>query len=220
MDITDWGLFAANPAARVDGAARFLKCDCDSPKGCQDLGTQALAGSVTVTGIIYEGVTYNFDGILVTATQDIAAAINAIIEQFEVEPIILVNYGGGALTVEHWGAGALTSVITSGTNVTMVRECVTEIVCTYGFSVSETFTFNGESITISGASTATTIKTAIEAEIDGEAGYKSVVVTEEPAGTFNVIVYAVRGTVTTVNGNEIAQGTCMKGWLTADFVIV
>ena len=83
--------------------------------------------------------------------------------------------------------------------------------------MSATFTFNGESITVSGASTATTIATAIEAEIDGEPGYKGVTVTEEPSGTFNVVVSAVRGTVTTVNGNEIAQGSCMLTWKTDDF---
>ena len=216
MDITDWGKLAANPAARVDAAARMLKCECTETKACQDLGTQTLADSVTVTDFVYEGVTYTLDtALLVTNVEGIAAAFNAVIEQFEVEPIINVKYEGGDLIVEHWGAGTLSSVVTSGTNVTMARECETEIVCKYSFSISETFTLNGESITISGSSTPTSVATAVEGELQG-VGFKGVAVTEDPDETFNIVVSAIRGFAITVNGDEVVGLSCIKGWKTAD----
>jgi stage V sporulation protein SpoVS len=216
MKLTDWGRAAANPAASANSTVRFPKCEpCEETLACQDLGTQALAGSITVTGIVYNGETYTFPGILVTNTTEINNVIGAIIEQFEIEPILNVSYSGGDLTVEHWGAFPLTSVVTSGTNVTMVRECETEIVCEYPFSVSATFTVNGESITVSGASTPTTIATAVSGELEG-VGYKDVEVTEAPSGTFNVIVKAIRGFELDVNGNEVISRNCMLGWKTAD----
>lgn len=218
MDITDWGKFAANPAARTDAASRFLKCDCDPADGCQDLGTQTLADSVTVTGFVYEGVTYTLDAAInVQNGSDIAVSLNDVIEQFEVEPIITVAYTNDDLIVEHWGAGTLSEVITSGTNVTMARECETEIVCKYSFSVSATFTVNGESITVSGASTPTTIATEVGDELEG-AGYKGVEVTEDPEGTFNVVVSAIRGFDLLVNGDEVVGLSCIKGWKTDDIL--
>jgi hypothetical protein len=218
MKIQEYGQLSANPAADPNTIARFQACDCDPTATCQDLGSQALADTVTVTGIVYTGETYTFTTpIVVTSTFAIAQAINAVIEQYETDPVIQVSYAGGALRVEHWGAGALTSVITSGTNVTMARECVREVVCTYTFSVTETFTLNATEIVIDGMSTLITVTAAVEAVLELVTGVKTVASTETPTGTYNFTFTAVRGTTTTVNDVTLIESNCASQWETADF---
>lgn len=218
MKISEYGQLAANPKADPNTIARFQACDCDPTVTCQDLGTQALASSVTVDGIVYLGETYTFTSILVTDPFAIAQAINAVIEQYEVDPVIVVTYTGGSLRVEHWGAGALTSVVTSGTDVTMARECVQEVVCSYSFSVTETFDLNATEIVIDGMSTLSSVTTAVDAVLELVTGVKTLTSTESPTGTYNFTFTAVRGVETTVNDVTLIESACKLQWETADLV--
>ena len=213
MDIRKIGLKRANPLARKDNNTRLS--ECTDALGCRDQGSQTLADTVTVTGIVYDGVTYTLPTpTLVTDTVGIQDAIAEILGTYEVYPVVDVTYGT-ALAVTHVGEGSLTSVVTSGTDVTLTRVCDVEIRCDYVFSESATFDLNGTEVEIDGASTSTTVRTDILAVLVG-VGFKTVTVTEDPDGTFNVAVVAIKGFTLEVDEIQVLGKNCKKDWVIPD----
>ena len=205
------GALRANPEARIDNHLRIAKEDCGiRANSCEDAGTQSLADTINVTGIVYNGTTYEFPAINVEQPEDIKVAIGAILNKYEVDPYISVDYSGGSLVVKHIGEGTLATVITSGTNITLSRECNAGVECVYSFEFVGALNINGTDASespwaIGDAGAAAEIKTDVETLIPDSVATVTVGDT-----LFRVDVIAPGGVEIQANGEGVAAYNCKE----------
>lgn len=205
------GALRANPEARIDNHLRLAKEDCGiRENSCQDSGSQSLADTVNVTGIVFNGTTFEFPAINVEDTEDVKIAIGAILNKYEVDPYISVEYAGGDLIVSHIGEGTLATVITSGTNVTLSRECNAGVECVYSFEFVGALNINGDVASespwaIGDAGADAEIKADVETLIPNSVATVTVGDT-----LFRVDVVAPGGIELQVNGEGVAAYNCKE----------
>lgn len=215
MELVKRGRRRANPNALDSN--NFRLNHPDSVDSCIDRGTQALADTVDVTGFEFNGETFELDAAInVEEPAKIREALAAVIGNYENDAIVTVDYAGGDLIVTHVGELKLTKVVTSGTDVTMTRQCTTETRCLFKFSVVGAVTLNGATMANSpyawsetpatNDTTAGTLKTDLEAAITGSSAIVSVNNTTEK---FDVVLTADKDTEIVINEEIVTEEACV-----------
>lgn len=230
--LTQYGREVANPESPINQAFRPLACNCEETPSCQDKATRAISSSGTVTAFTYNGITTTLSSaIVVTNTDAIQAAISAVIEKYESNPLIKVEYDGTTLTIKHIGYAALTAVTTSAGAATVTRSCVLETVETvttnkqgtnfpliwsYNGAANSTATLSGTYTTIN-STVAGTLKTDLTTALAtpiGAGHIKSITVTADTVEGYFVIdvkclvgfsLYIAGDLLTVKDGSIMAQ---------------
>lgn len=213
------GQLRANPLANISNFVRLAECECVGTPTCSDNGSTTLADTVVVQTFTYQGTVYTFSPtILVNDPEAIEQALFAVIGLYEVDPIINVAYTGGALVVEHIGAGTLSLIVTSGNDQTLTRSCNLETICEYSFCVDGAVEIDGvalanspyeyDSVTpANNAAIAADLVTDLEAAITDS----SVVVTiDEDNEQFCAVISAPQGTDINFNGSTLPGLNCAQ----------
>jgi hypothetical protein len=175
--LTQYGREVANPESPITQLFRPLVCRCEDVASCQDKAVRVAANTATVTAFTYNSIVTTLPvPLLVTDIAGIQKALSAVIEKYESNPIISVEYTSGSLIVKHIGFAAITSLTTSVGAATITRSCVIETVTVQSKNMQGTglvlnYSYNSGAVTsatLAGtyttidAPTAATLKTDIE----------------------------------------------------------
>lgn len=230
MLLKEIGKYKASPDSKSDQLIQVPKCDtCGTYEACGDRASAAAANTVTITGFVFDGVTYSITPTLVTAPATIASLINAQIKKIEIDPVIEVKYDGTTLSVNHIGDGTLTSVTRSvGGTLATTRYCIETVICLHEIDVEGTvaqvingslsaalasnpYTYTG--VPATDTAKAATLKTDMQTALTavGQA-YDSVnVIVDNASGRFNVKVNVIGSAFTTQIGTQkFVVGDCIS----------
>lgn len=230
MLLKEIGKYKASKDSKSDQLIQVPKCDtCGTYDSCGDRASAAAANTVTITGFVFDGVTYSITPTLVTAPATIASLINAEIKKIEIDPVIEVKYDGVTISVNHIGDGTLTSVTRSvGGALATTRYCIETVICSHEIDVEGTVAvvvngtmsaalatnpYNYTGVPATDTATAATLKTDMEAALTAVAQpFDSVtVLVDNTSGRYNVKVNVIGSTFTTQIGTQkFVVGDCIS----------
>jgi hypothetical protein len=224
MDIRNHGQLRANPNASGDNTLRIQKCGASN--SCEDIVTgSTVETGDTLVSFVFGGVTYTLEEpIAVDNPSAVQAAIYAILEKEEVYPVLEVSWESDSLDVRHIGGAALSALtFTTAGAVALTRNCTVAVLCDNTFFTTgddakvlkvgeDTYTLSGNAWTgtpATDATTAGTLKTEIEAAVDGIA---TVEVNNVSEG-FDITLRAKQSLAVTFNGNTVDRCCCKQEFI-------
>lgn len=231
QNLKEIGKKRANTAANADNAMKLD--DADVGTAGQDKGSQALGAGKKVTGVIVDGTTHTFD------TQNTVGSTDAIEDQIldvldEINPIVLVDYSSGTLTVTHVGEQTVSKVTTDDTDVTMTRKTDTALICNWSWDALDdvtNFNYGDSTEALSGGpysytqgdsgandTAAGNIKSDLHTAFDNleiayESGDTTVAVNDDDSG-FDIDIRAALNATADIDGTgPTHDGGCDEEWI-------
>ena len=230
FQITEYGRLRANPNGNTDH--RFVRMsDCPEAATAMDELIDTVPNTESVVSMSWEGQTVTFDTpILVTNVDALKAAIenhlltNTTAQEYDVR--VEVSYGGGDLTVRHYGATTIASLTTDGpATYNFTRKSTLKSYClltAYLVGSVPNITINGTDVALAtgtyaytgtpatDASTAGDLETDIDTALTSESvDYTAVTVeVNDETSSYKVTVRAVRGTVLSAGAKRFIEGEC------------